>query len=211
MRHCESTQPSHPRGSRWPEFIPNGATSIYPIKARAKPWPPSPGWPTPTGSWRLNLKGELPDDDISAIESLVDHEYVAPSVRAGLYFALGAVMDARGSFARAAACFETANRVQATARAAQRQPYDPDAHSRFIDGLITRFSAEFLDRRRGWGDPDRRPVFVVGLPRSGTTLVEQILASHSQVHGAGELEDVHQLFHALPELVGQPAALRSPR
>jgi tetratricopeptide (TPR) repeat protein len=157
----------------------------------------------------LNMKGCLPDADMSVIEGLLEHKYLAPSVRAALSFALGAVLDARGLYARAAACFESANQVQAAARVVKRQTYDPDLHSRFVDALIARFSPEFLAQRRGWGDPDPRPVFVVGLPRSGTTLVEQVLASHSQVHGADELRDVHRIFHSLPDVVGQPGALAS--
>ena len=50
------------------------------------------------------------------------------------------------------------------------------------------FTPELVGRLRGLGDPSRRPIFIVGMPRSGTTLVEQVLASHSQVFGAGELE-----------------------
>ena len=143
--------------------------------------------------WRLalNLKGRLPEADVQAIEGLLDHQYLAPAVRAELHFALGAVLDARGLHARAATCFDIANKLQSSARAPKGQSYDPDVHSRFIDRMIATFTPEFLDDRRGWGDPDPRPVFVVGMPRSGTTLVEQILASHPQVHGAGELADVH--------------------
>jgi len=155
--------------------------------------------------WRLalNLKGRLPEDDVHAIEGLLNHKYVSPVVRAGLHFGLGAVLDARGLHARAATCFDIANQLQSTFRVAKGQSYDPDRHSRFIDRMITTFTPEFLDARRGWGDPDLRPVFVVGMPRSGTTLVEQVLASHPQVHGAGELPDVHNIFQTLPEVVGQ--------
>ena len=49
-----------------------------------------------------------------------------------------------------------------------------------------------------------RPIFVVGLPRSGTTLIEQVLASHPLVWGAGELHDLYQVFRDLPELIGRP-------
>ena len=152
----------------------------------------------------LNLKGELPDADVAAIEALLNHRFITPTARTALHLALGTVLDARGSYPRAAVCFETANRLRHATKASKRPPYDPDLHSRLIDGMIARFNPKFFADRQGWGDPDPRPVFVVGLPRSGTSLVEQILASHSRVHGAGELEDVQQLFLALPELVGQP-------
>ncbi len=110
----------------------------------------------------------------------------------------------RGLDAEAAEHFEAANGLQAAFWAAKGQSFDPDQYSRMIDRVIATFSPDVLARGRGEGDPDPRPVFVIGLPRSGTTLVEQILASHSQVHGAGELHDAIRLFRALPELVGKP-------
>ena len=156
--------------------------------------------------WRLaiNLKGALPDRDIEAMQSLLEHKYVSHSLRAGLHFALGAVFDARGMHGQAAEHFDAANGLQTAVMAAKGQSFDPNHYSRMIDRVIAAFSPALLARGRGWGDPDPRPVFVVGLPRSGTTLVEQVLASHSQVHGAGELHDAINLFSALPELVGQP-------
>ena len=80
--------------------------------------------------------------------------------------------------------------------------HDADQHSQFIDRMIATFSADSIERVRPWGDPDPRPVFVVGLPRSGTSLVEQLLASHHQVHGAGELHDLHRLFLNLSRITG---------
>ena len=74
-----------------------------------------------------------------------------------------------------------------------------------IDQTISTFTADFLAGRRGWGIPDTRPVFIVGLPRSGTTLAEQIVAAHPRAHGAGELVEVLRTFNSLPELVGKPA------
>jgi tetratricopeptide (TPR) repeat protein len=154
----------------------------------------------------LTLKGDLPSADAAAIEALANQKYMTPAVASNLHFALGAVLDAQGSYARAAMCFDTANRLRSIAKAAKRPPYDPDRHTGLIDGMIRSFTAQFFADRRAWGDQDPRPVFIVGLPRSGTSLVEQILASHSKVHGAGELDEVQQLFHALPDLVGQPSS-----
>ncbi len=156
--------------------------------------------------WRLamNLKGALPDADIQAMQRLRDHKYVAHGLRAGLGFALGAVFDARGLYGQAAEQFSSANALKAAVKAAKGQSFDPDQYSHSIDRIIATFTPELLARGRGWGERDPRPVFVVGLPRSGTTLVEQILASHPQVHGAGELHDMLNLFNALPELAGRP-------
>jgi hypothetical protein len=146
----------------------------------------------------------LPDADIEAMRGLLDREDPDERRRAHLEFALASVLDARGLHSQAASLLEVANSRQAVARAARGQRYDPDEHTRFIDRLIDAFTPELLARGRSWGDPDPRPVLIVGLPRSGTTLIEQILASHPAVHGAGELPDVRRVFDALPEIVGRP-------
>jgi tetratricopeptide (TPR) repeat protein len=153
----------------------------------------------------INLKGRLRADEVQAIERLLDHKLLTDAARAALGFGLAKVYDARGLYARSAALLERANRLQSASKAARGLVYDALQHSHFIDRFIATFTPEAVARARGWGDPDPRPVFVVGLPRSGTTLVEQILASHPLVHGAGELFDAHSVFQRLPELVGQPA------
>jgi hypothetical protein len=72
------------------------------------------------------------------------------------------------------------------------------------------FTSDFIRSRDGGGEPSDAPIFIVGMPRSGTTLVEQILASHGQVFAAGELQDMSRLVasirradgaHGFPELV----------
>ncbi|NLS93757.1 MAG: tetratricopeptide repeat protein [Planctomycetaceae bacterium] len=60
------------------------------------------------------------------------------------------------------------------------------------------FQKEFVEARRGWGDASELPIFIVGMPRSGTTLVEQILSSHGRIHGAGELIHMSDLALSLP-------------
>jgi hypothetical protein len=71
--------------------------------------------------------------------------------------------------------------------------------------MMTTCTPEFFDRVAGFGLATERPIFIVGLPRSGTTLTEQILARHSQVFGAGELSFAHEGFESLPERMGQHA------
>jgi tetratricopeptide (TPR) repeat protein len=149
-----------------------------------------------------NLQGRVGEGEVDAMRQLLGEQQVSGHTRAWLHFSLAAVMDARESHGEAAALLETANSLQAAAAAAAGEGYDPDEHSRFIDRVAATFTAELAARPKSWVEPDPRPVFVVGLPRSGTTLVEQILASHPQVHGAGELPDVFQVLQALPQLVG---------
>jgi len=156
--------------------------------------------------WRLALvlKARMPEDEVSTMRQLFDVEHLPDDQRALAHFGLAAVLDDLGLFTQAAAHLESANRLQAAFDAARGRSYDPDSHSRYIDLLIERFNSGFLAERRGWGVVDPRPIFVVGLPRSGTTLVEQILAAHPKVHGAGELKEVHRLFQSLPALAARP-------
>lgn len=156
--------------------------------------------------WRLanNLVGQLPADELQAMERLALDESLSNDDRALLHFGLATVLDQRGLFARAAANLEIANSQQAAGKLGRGITYNPDLHAAFIDRIISIMTPEFLARGAGWGEPDPRPVFVVGFPRSGTTLTEQILASHPQVTGAGELHDLGVVFQALPQLVGGP-------
>ena len=155
--------------------------------------------------WRLatNLLGRLPDAEVEAMEKLVPDDSLSNDDRGLLHFGLAAVLDRRGLFARGAAHLEIANLHQAGGKFARGLTYNPDNHSEFIGQIIANFTTEFLARGHGWGDPDTRPVFVVGFPRSGTTLTEQILASHPLVLGAGELHDLHRVYQSLPEIVGE--------
>jgi hypothetical protein len=122
--------------------------------------------------------------------------------RGRLLFALAQVLDALGDYGRAADCLDRAN-AASRARSSGRPGYDPAQHERFVDGLLRAFDRGLFARLAGAGLETARPVFVFGLPRSGTTLIEQILASHSRVHGAGELHLARRSFEAIPGVVGR--------
>ncbi len=100
----------------------------------------------------------------------------------GLRYALGKYCDDLGDYAAAFAHYAAANAL------AQRQlpPYDGAKLSRRVDALIAGFDADAIARARAHASPAEQPVFVVGMPRSGTSLLEQILASHPEVVGIGE-------------------------
>jgi hypothetical protein len=104
-----------------------------------------------------------------------------------LHYGLAKVLDALGDYREAAEHLVEANRIAAAEQVKRGKGYDPVAHGRFVDRLLETFTAQLFEQAHGLGSESVRPIFVVGLPRSGTTLTEQILASHSQVFGAGEL------------------------
>jgi Flp pilus assembly protein TadD len=91
---------------------------------------------------------------------------------------------------------------------ARFQPFSREAHSAFVDASIEAFSAARLNDGVRATNRDPTPVFVVGMPRSGTTLVEQILAAHRDVHGAGERNALLQAFTAVGGPAGDAASGR---
>ena len=134
--------------------------------------------------------GEL----IAAVEGALDLG-LAQEATADVHFALGKIYDDLGRVEQAFEHYERANRCTHL-----RMRYDQDAHERVIDRLIESFPGErFLERS---GAPSELPVFVVGMPRSGTSLVEQMLAAHPQVHGGGERLDIDDLSRGIKREIG---------
>jgi tetratricopeptide (TPR) repeat protein len=154
------------------------------------------------------LKGALPEPDRDVIEALLADHGLPPEDRWPLLFGLAHVLDARGEFDRAAALTAQANALQLADFRKRGRGYDPAAHRAFVDQLVEAFNPAFFDRVRGFGHESERPVFVVGLPRTGTSLVEQVLASHPQVFGAGELRLALETFNALPWATGRDVSLQ---
>ena len=108
-----------------------------------------------------------------------------------LQFTLGRVWEAQGEYARAFSHLATGNRLKRSSI-----NYDEARQARFFRDFMRLSDAASLAARQLLDSADPRPVFIVGMPRSGTSLVEQILASHPLVHGAGE---THALRNALRE------------
>jgi len=112
--------------------------------------------------------------------------------RLHLHYALGKALEDRGDYASSFSHYR-----QGAVLRKQSSLYDADEISAFVDRAKAVFtSALFADRRRA-GDPSTAPIFIVGLPRSGSTLIEQILASHSMVEGTRELPDIGFIAHEL--------------
>jgi tetratricopeptide (TPR) repeat protein len=125
--------------------------------------------------------------DIEAMQAELTRTGLPDDERAELEFALGKAREDVGDFA---ASFGHYARGNALRRALVR--YQPEAATRLVQRTQALYTRDFLAARAGWGCPAPDPIFIVGLPRSGSTLIEQILASHSQVQGTRELSDVAQ-------------------
>jgi tetratricopeptide (TPR) repeat protein len=154
------------------------------------------------------LRSKLPAEDLAALEARLTDEKLAEGPRARLLFALAHALDGHGDYARAAECLAQSNAMAAVQNRERHKEYAPADHERFVDGLLRVFDPELLTRLYGAGSPSRRPIFVCGLPRSGTTLIEQVLSSHSQIHGAGELRLARRSFDALPGMMNRPGPPR---
>ena len=144
--------------------------------------------------WSLaNLKTyRFSEKEISGMREQLDSVEEASEDYYHLCFALGKAFELRKNHAEAFGFYALGN-------AARRKSvlWDADEHSKETHGLIRFFSSEFFEAHPGVGCRARDPVFIVGLPRSGSTLLEQILASHSLVEGTMELPDMISLARRL--------------
>ena len=144
------------------------------------------------------LRSRLPEDDLLAMRRLLSEPHLRDDARAAFHFGLAHALDARGDYGAAAEHFREANAARLAALEQRKQPYSPDEHRSWIRDVLATCTPEFFARASGFGLETEEPVFIVGLPRSGTTLVEQILASHSRVFGGGELPYGKETFQSLP-------------
>jgi len=152
------------------------------------------------------LRAKLPDDDRATIERLLADPDLVGERRWLLQFGLAHVVDAMGEFDRAARLTIEANFLQSADFRRRGLAYDPEVHQRLVGQIIAAFTPEFFARVSGFGLETEKPVFIVGMPRSGTTRTEQVLASHPRVFGAGETRLVRETWDALPAATGHADA-----
>ncbi len=133
-----------------------------------------------------NLKTyRFTDDEIARMLAAEAHSDAQDADRIYLCFALGKALEDRGDHAASWRHYERGNAMR---RAGGR--YRPEVAESCAARLKRVFTAEFFAARAGWGVDDPAPIFILGLPRSGSTLIEQILASHSRVEGTQELTEI---------------------
>lgn len=137
--------------------------------------------------WSLaNLKTfRFSDADIEAMRAQIVPEGGDPEDQAHLAFALGKALEDRGEYDDSFRFYQRGNDIR-------RQHHRYSAKINVVNTArqIRTLTEEFIAARKGWGSDARDPIFIVGLPRAGSTLLEQILASHSEVEGTAELPDI---------------------
>lgn len=123
--------------------------------------------------------------DIAAMQGQLERTELSAEDRFHFHFALGKALEDEQRFEDSFRHYEQGNRLRRATI-----PYDADANSAHVQRSKRLFTNEFFGQRAGWGASAPDPIFIVGLPRSGSTLIEQILSSHPQVEGTMELPDL---------------------
>jgi tetratricopeptide (TPR) repeat protein len=148
------------------------------------------------------LRGKLPDADAQALRAALQWPWLSPGARGAVHSALAHYSDGVNDFVAAAEHAREGNRLQWQVMSARSWRYDSAEFRAHVDQLIDLFTPEFFAARAAFGVQDVRPVFVVGMPRSGTTLTEQILACHPNALGIGERPFAPRALEQLPQLMG---------
>src|ERR1700678_1953071 len=155
--------------------------------------------------WSLaNLKTfRFSQADTSAMCRELQRADLANEDRVHFEFSLGKALEDAGSYEESFAHYARANALHR-----ESYPCSAEENSRFVQRCKRQYTAEFFQARKSGGCAAQDPIFIVGLPRAGSTLLEQILASHPAVEGTVELPDIPQIAR---ELLGRDAALQEGR
>jgi tetratricopeptide (TPR) repeat protein len=152
--------------------------------------------------WSLaNLKTfRFEEQEVEDMLALLGDERIPQEGQAQLNNALGMEFEGREEYERAFEFFDRCNKLRR-----EKEFFDRVENLERTSLSIEAFTQQFLEDNAGHGDPDPAPIFIVGLPRSGSTLLEQILSSHSRVDGTHELHDLSQLIRSRRRLTMPPA------
>jgi tetratricopeptide (TPR) repeat protein len=136
-------------------------------------------------------------DDLATIRRLFADSRLPMEDRVWAAHGLGHTEDKAGNYDAAFVAYRTANVLQREISVRRGKSFEPADYAAHCDAIMSLFPASVFQETATWGDPSELPVFIVGMPRSGTSLVEQILASHHAVFGAGERVDIINIANAL--------------
>ena len=134
----------------------------------------------------------LTDKDLARMEKALAERGDKPEDAGALHFSIGEALEKRRDHEKAFEHFAAGNRLRVKA-----QPYDPAELTDEVDRSIAFFTADYFAGRSRGALADDSPVFIIGMPRSGSTLIERILGGHSQIEAAGELPIVPRMVEVL--------------
>jgi tetratricopeptide (TPR) repeat protein len=168
------------------------AVAAYRLAAELRPGFGEPFWSL------ANLKTyRFTEEEIARMRELESQPVFEQLDRIHLCFALGKALEDRAEYADSFTYYERGNSLMKST-----SPYQPDRLERALRRQYEICTPEFFAARRGWGCQSAEPIFILGLPRAGSTLLEQILASHSQVEGTMELANIPRFVSSLPDIEG---------
>jgi tetratricopeptide (TPR) repeat protein len=155
--------------------------------------------------WSLaNLKTfRFSDADVANVRSALGRDDLTADDRLHFEFALGKALEDAASYEESFAHYAVGNAIRR-----EDHRHNADENTAYVRRSKALYTADFFAARTGAGMPAQDPIFIVGLPRAGSTLLEQILASHSLVEGTMELPDIPAIAH---ELAGRTAKDAEPR
>jgi len=151
--------------------------------------------------WSLaNLKTvRFTDDDVASMEAVLGSGNLTPSDRIHLHFALGRAHEERAQYAQSFGHYDQGNKLRH-----EQSSYDPAEITRIVERSRALFTPDFFAARQDFGSDAPDPIFIVGMPRAGSTLIEQILSSHPKVEGTMELPDIPAIAKRLGARRAEP-------
>lgn len=134
------------------------------------------------------FKAKAPETNM--VLNLIKQQNINEQDLIRLHHAAGKILNDQGEYKQAISHYSRAKEIS-------KNSFNIEMHEQLYSSFITCFDAQFFADRQDFGDPSERPVFIIGMPRSGTTLTEQICASHQDVYGAGELGNMRKLANEI--------------
>jgi len=132
------------------------------------------------GAEKINNENK---EEVLQLASRLSEKQLSEDSAVYLNFGLGKIYDDLGQFEKAFECYRIGNQLERS-----EHEFDPESSAAYISAIIETFSADFLEEKQSWRHDSQMPIFIFGMPRSGTTLVEQIVSSHPKVLAGGELD-----------------------
>ena len=149
-----------------------------------------PDYPPPVCSLAGAADEQISDQHLATLKAFLERPNLTLQQRKDIHFAVARSLEKKSDWDIAFTHFFEANTIKRDLLIKSEIQSEADVLVRSIGDIKTVFSADFFAKRAAYGIDSDLPVFILGMPRSGTTLVEQILAGHSGVFGAGELDDI---------------------